>query len=362
MDAYNLVLLFLFIAYVISRFCKVEKRDKLYCILATIILSIFVGLRDWRSCGVDMFRYYYTYESTSNMSFSECINIREGSNFLYFLLCKFFSSLHVSYQFFLFIISLFFISSNFYLIKTKSESPFLCTILFLGLGAFTFSFSGLKQIVAMSLIIWVYIFSECNKMRKCYIFLLLAIFIHPTSIIFIPYLILRRVKFNICVLGALIVFLIFIFIFRVQIGYILTLLYHEGEVYGDYVSKESLSGLSLMLVLFALHYLMFMPRLNYFNVLATPKVISLLYLIIVSIGIQACASYAYTFTRLNLYFMLFIPIVVSQSVQFYSWNSLFQRFPIHKYIFYIVISFFMYRLYRGHINSELLNDYRFFIL
>ncbi len=162
------------------------KNKKMFNIAATVLVFAFIGLRD-TSVGADTKVYsklYYT-----NYDWGE-------KEFGYTLLTKFFNELGVSFNIFLIIISIFCGICFYVFIQKYSDNYIFSIILFVAIGNFTMFLTGLRQTIAISIIVLAIM---AMLERKWYFFFPLVLFasiFHYSSIIFLPVYFLNRVKFS----------------------------------------------------------------------------------------------------------------------------------------------------------------------
>ena len=331
-----------------------------FYIVIGVQLTLIVGLRDWESCGIDLYRYYKTYDYLVNGSLDSSFDIREGSSILFFLTMALCSKIGISYQTFVSIISIIFIITIIVLYKKKTNYPLISIFLFLGMGVFVFSFSGLKQVIAMTLVIWSYILFESENKIIAYVLLFCAMLYHPTAIIFLPFLLVKNIPVTkIILIISMVVFSVFL-VFRMQIGLFLTLLY--AEEYADrYESTGSLTSTALFMIILFLLLLFYKPRNKKYSFVVKKSYFTSFYILYFAVLIQICSSFAYSFTRLNYFYMLFLPIAVSNIIDFSKQNKFLSITGIKYALFSIVIIALMYKLYMGGIESEELENYKFLI-
>lgn len=357
MDAYINSIIFLIVFWIVTRVLPIQKKDYIFCVISGLYFSLFSGLRDWQTCGVDLHRYNGSYEFLKNSSIEQVFNIRDGDNIAYFFLCRFCATIDLEFQTFVLLISVIFVGTFTILTYKFTKHHLLSFLLFLGLGCFTFSFSGLKQTIAMTIVMWSFILYKDNLLKSL-LLVLVAMSFHSTAIVMIPIYIFSRLKITKYTVSLMIVGLLTIFVYRMQIGFYLTLLYNIDYV-DAYESKGTVSGTALMLILFTVHYLFFKSKLTRQT---EDEYSMVVILVIFSIGIQLCASYAYTFTRINLYNMLFLPIVISEALESRKWKHLLKGLRFHTLLYYIVIMYFMIVLYLNHVVGESLDNYKMCIL
>ena len=154
----------------------------IYCTLIFIILTLFMGLRA-ESVGSDVVQYVYRYENTKQLiEWGGKTMVEWGYNYLSLF---FHDVMCLPFQAFLFFLSAITCSSLAFILYRYSEDVFTSLTLYLTLGCFTMAMSGLRQTLAISILLFSLYF--CEK-RKIVPFLILCIFaysMHNSSLIFI---------------------------------------------------------------------------------------------------------------------------------------------------------------------------------
>lgn len=339
-------------------FSKNNKAKDLFYIIVCCQLCILLIFRDWESCGIDLFRYNTSYEWFKCVNINEALNIRDGANILFFFTSAFFAKANIDFQVFVSLISAIYIPSVIFLYWKKTNYPLISIFIFLGMGAFIFSFSGLKQTLAMTFVIWAYLLHDIGKNKLTFLLLLIAVLYHPTALILLPFFLIRKIPItkNIFYLN-LFIFIIVLF-FRMQIGQVLTLIYAE-EYIGRYESTGDLTGVALFLIILFTLLLFFKPVSN--KIYRDEQYIIFndsFYILFFGVLIQLCASYSYSFTRLNYYYILFLPIAISNIIDFSKAKPLFRITGLKYVVFCVFMIYLMSSLYFEGVKSEELEDYQ----
>lgn len=237
--------------------------------------------------------------------------------------------------------------------------PFMSILLYMGLGVYTFAFSGVKQSIVNSIILLVFDCLIQKKYKMSILLLIVSILIHPTSIAFLPILFVDKIPLNsITMLFGSFIMLISA-IFRLQIAEIITILGDESYI-GVYESKGSIGGTTILLFALCLFYIMSCKN-EFEGKQKTNRIKKyLLFIGVLSIFFQLLSSYAYSFTRLNFYYIEFMTIIVPESLNSNRTKSFFiEYYGVFKVAFCILLAALMLSLYFGHIESELLVNYSF---
>jgi len=175
---YGLILIIGLLYLLIGRLNINDKRKK-FIIISFIITAILQGLRS-SEVGSDLKVYVYAFNISKNASWTTpLIGFEIGFRILLHLL----SLLCSSEQMFIFCISAFCQAPIFYFIYRKSTSPFYSLLIYLTFGIFTFSFSGIRQTLAIGLFLIAVILADEQKWCEFFLLVVLASTIHKSALI-----------------------------------------------------------------------------------------------------------------------------------------------------------------------------------
>jgi hypothetical protein len=327
-----------------------------FFVVSGVLLTLFLGLRDIESGGIDLLRYDMHYEKLSHAkSFISAFEVRQGENFLFFISMFVSSSLGLSFQQFLFIVGAFSISASFLLYYRYSNYLILCIALFLP-TCYIHMFSQLKQTIAVAIVIFAYMLLRNNKMIWAYAVLVVAILFHPTALVMIPFFILCKYRANPLLLVSLFVGSLFVYLLRMEIGHFLTVSFYS-QFLDKYESKESITGMAVLFIIITISYLILMPKRRNVSKERYLIISSYLYVLIIAMTIFFCASYSFAFTRLNNYYMVFVPLALSEITEFDIWKG-WTKYPIiamSGVIVYVMIDWFL-----NMVISQQLYMYKFY--
>ena len=177
-------LLFIFIILT-ALFFNISQRgkvnNKLYIYLCGISLFLVSGLRH-ETVGNDTIGYIEYFKSLIQMDWNSVSEEREPG---FSLLAKFLSVLSDNSTFFLASVAAIFTVSICFLIYKYSKNYFLSFVLLITLGIFYFSMAGLRQIIAMSILMFSIKFVRDRKILPFLLLVFIACFFHNTAICFI---------------------------------------------------------------------------------------------------------------------------------------------------------------------------------
>lgn len=351
--------LLLSIAFVYAFSFLFGKRKKMiFLAVSGVLLTLFLGFRDVDSGGIDLLRYNATYDFLLHAdSIRTAFEIREGDNFFFFISMFIFAKLGWSFQTFLLIVAALSVSASLFLYYRYSNYPLLSICIFLS-TCYIHLFSQLKQTIAAAIAIYAYMLFRKNKMYATYALMAIAILFHPTAIVLVPFLILSKFRANPVLLASLLIASLFVFLLRMEIGYLLTLSFYE-EYMNKWESRESMTGMAVFFILFTFLYLILMPKRMEVNREKYLTISSYLYLLIMAMTIFFCSSYSFAFTRLNNYFMVLLPLVFSEIAEFGYWKRNFgSNYPV--YMTFGLIIFVMINSFLSMVVSQRLDLYKFY--
>ena len=303
---YSFILVFSY-AILLILFPQNQIGKKIFLFIIGGQLIILFALRDFYT-GVDILRYKLTYDWISGHDISYAFSVREEfENVGYFVFNYLLSHFGVSYQTFLAIVGVICVVPILYFIYKYSKYPLFSVVIYLSMGVYAFQFSGLKQAIAMSISLVAFEYLLQNKEKNFYISVFVAMLFHPTAIVMLPlYLILRTKKIRLLIL-VLIITAFVVFLFRNQVGMLAVSIY-DADYLGHYESSGNIGGTAIFLLCITTLFLLF----SYSKIFIYDTIESIYFrLILVSFTLQVMSSYAYAFTRINYYYLQFLPLVLA---------------------------------------------------
>lgn len=278
------------------------KRSQIVVILGCFGIFIIQALRS-RYVGVDINGYLVGYQMVKN------INVFSGERLFnyevgYTLFSQILSKLNISNQVYLAITALLIIIPNGYTWMKNSKMPSLSIFIYITLGFFTFSFSGLRQSIAISIVFFSFKCIQEKKIIKFILCVAVAMLFHFTALIFIfayplYYLILKPLNFLFILLSFIMTFIfkeeIFLMIYRLFKG-----------VPGEVVDTNAYTMLVIMIFILILAYV-FDSRDN-----QNMKLNAYRNYMLVAIFIQIFASESNVIMRAGFYYYLFITLLIPE--------------------------------------------------
>lgn len=355
---YFLYLLFsIAFVYAVS-FLFGKREKKVFLAVSGVLLTLFLGFRDIESGGIDLLRYDATYDYILQAkSMRIASEIREGENIFFFLSMFISAKLGLSFQSFLLIVAAFTVSASLLLYYRYSKYPLLSICIFLP-TCYIHLFSQLKQAIAVALAIYAYMLFRNNKTLSTYALLVIAVLFHPTAIVMVPLFVLSKYRASPLLLASLFIGSLFVFLLRMEIGNLLTMAFYEQHL-DRWDSREGMTGMAVLFILMTILYLICMPKFRDVSKEKYLTISSYLYVLIIAMTIFFCSSYSFAFTRLNNYFMVLLPLVLSEMAEFNFWKrNIGSKYPV--YIAFGLIIIVMINSFLSMVVSQHLDLYKFY--
>lgn len=302
--------------------------------IATFFLLLFIlmALRDI-TVGVDLLGYKEIFLDVKNMQFSD-LSIQYG-DYLYIVLNWIIGRFTDHYQVFIAIVSALTLLPVCVQYSRERRHAFLKIVLFMNMPIFIMFFSGLRQSLAMAFTMIAYEFVKKKKFIPFIITSLISMgFHHSAFIIFalypLYYMRLRKTHLFLCVpmVGV-------VFVFNRQIFSFLTALTTGilGEQYDAVASSTNAYGYIILLALFVLlAYLITNERT------VVGEALGLRNYLLLALFLQCFAPVHTLAMRMNYYFLMFLPMALSQTLNCASVKN--RR--IAQLAEYILVIYFVY--------------------
>lgn len=310
---------------------KYRVLEKRFCLFSYIVIVILAAFRG-ELVGADTLGYISDYMDVKTMSFSDIAYRYEGY-VGYFYLSKLFAMAGMPLFVWFGFLELVLVSSISRFINKFSTDRLYSIILFIVTGLFMFSLAGLKQTLAMALMIHGYLdFSE-KKMIRSVLWIIASFFVHPASLImliaFFLSFIRRKEFFAIAVVAIIIAFSVRSLL---TVTSLVTLLGNDHfEMYLEQDTSYTMSTLYLylLMLLCTIPYV-----LNYLRSGLSPKIEFSCVLILCAC--QYMASFSPNLFRLALMFIPFLVVYTPNTFECSKSNMIIKAVAlIGPIIFYI---------------------------
>lgn len=319
------------------------------CILTFfVIYALLLMLRD-SGVGVDIKGYLARFQSIANTSWSYLFVGHFSSEPAYILLNKLISLISADNHFFLAVVSLMIILPIAYLYVKRSEAAILTISIFLVISLFDMFFSGLRQSIAIALVVPAYYFAKNKRLLYFVMVVLLAYLFHNSAIIMLMLYPVYHVRITKIMLFFIIPIIILIYVFNSTIfTYLVGFL---GEQY-EHHRSISPTGAYSMLIMFAMFaaFSFIIPD----DKKMCPDAIGLRNVLLFSTCLQMFAPIHQLAMRMNYYFLVFLPILMPMII-----NRSKKRYHQFAVVAKVIISLFfiLYFIYKMNYSSDILQVY-----
>jgi hypothetical protein len=299
---YCLILWVGMVSLLLTNIKNKRKRNIIVIFLCSFGIFIIQALRA-EFVGIDLVGYLPRYQM------AKYINIFEGEKLLnyevgYLLYTQVFSKLNIPNQWYLAIVAATIIVPISYIWIKNSKMPSVSVFIYITLGFYTFSFSGLRQSIALAIVFFSFKFIQQRNLIKFLLCIVLAMSFHTSAIIFVFAYPLYKLKLKPIQLFILLASFIFAFMLRSTIYLTIYKLYKGFE--GQIENTGAYTMLLVMILVLVLSYV-FGPKDNFrFNAYKN--------YMIVAIFIQILASQSSIIMRAGYYYYIFITLLIPEVI------------------------------------------------
>ncbi len=285
-----------------------QKRNRMMLILFFLGFFVLLSLRD-TTVGRDLYTYRIIFERCSVTEFKSLPE--QQWELGYTIYNKIISMVSTNYRLFLIITALIILVPIYKLYSKEKEFSFLAIVLFINMPCFLMIFSGLRQAIAISIGILVYIAVEKKKYILSILLVLLAMSFHISAFVLVliyPAFFLKiKAKHLLFVVPIMLV----IYLFRIPLlSFIISLMPSQYiEFYGEIQQTGAIVMTILFLIFVVFAFVILdetsMSKKDYFmrNVLL---VATIFHFFVPVHGLVQRASY---------YFLIFVPISILSVVK-----------------------------------------------
>lgn len=281
-----------------------------FALYAMIALYIFIFTFESVNSNGDMQGYrdaYLSFEYSNSLLSS----ISDKKDPFYYILNYVFYKMGFGFYWWHTFIGIFFSFSLFNLLKRYSSNVYVSFIVSLSLGSFGFMLSALRQILAISVIMFAFRYIEEKKLVKFVALTLFASLFHSTAIVFLLAYPLYRIKLKVKTLIVMVVgMVVMIPLARPVIVFLLPRI-GAHEMYYEYLNSDttlSIAGtiISAFILLFCVVFLLQNKKASKYQGLCNLAVVSLFF------RLMSNVFFAEMF-RLSLYFSIFDMIMIAEA-------------------------------------------------
>jgi len=295
-----------------SLFKKTSKEEKKVSVIALdIFFLIFLVLLCLRSvqCGVDQKNYLYFFNQVKGVGFIDLffVYLEPG----YFVLAKLTQIVTQNFQVLIALISFLTVIPLWKMYRKETKNAYLTVILFATVAPFTVYFSGLRQILAVTLGIPAYYYAKEKKPLHFLLIVLLAYFFHQSALLLFILYPLYHIKLTKNSFYFIAPAILGVVAFGKEIFTFLLRFMGERYIqrYADVTSTGAYTVLILLFV-FAL-YAYILPDEKQLDA----ETLGLRNILLLCVAIQSFAPVNTIAMRMNYYFLIFVPILIPKIAQ-----------------------------------------------
>lgn len=281
---------------------KALRKQCVICV--TIVMTLFSGLRSWWFG--DLIKYYTLYRSCNAAGGWDRVFVK-FDNIGIRIFFRISGMLGISYDICIFLIALFAAATLGIVVFKYSPAPYWSYLVYIAMGFYLFTYSGLKQTIAMGFLMLAATGIFENNSKRFILWTVIAGLFHMPAFIFLPAYIVARQRFTQKYVLFLVLAVVAIFMFRDKIVEIASKAYYEDE--GKFSADGAIGGRTLMM-LFILFVAAFLRPVQTKDIIYCRT----FNLMIVAAMIQYFSMYNNVFTRLADYYyqfvVLFMPLMM----------------------------------------------------
>lgn len=305
MDKHMLVLLVIMaITLYYSRAMDYLSYRKTCISMVTVIMTCFSGFRSWWMG--DLIKYYTLYTQCNGENWVSRV-FDDYANIGIRLFFRIAGALGISYDVCIFLIAALSAVTLSIVVFHYSPSPYWSYLMYFAMGIYLFTYSGLKQTIAMALLMLALMGILEDNPRKFLKWTLIAGIFHMPALIFLPAYLIAKKKINFSYFLILAAAIACVFLFRDQIIELFSAAYYEEE--SKFEAKKVLGGRAVIMILILLVAAFLRPPQTgdrYYRQVYN--------LMVMAAMIQTFSVYDNVFTRLADYYyqfvVLFMPLML----------------------------------------------------
>ena len=303
-------------------------------LVIAMALSLFF-LASFRSplFGPDVMSYVDSFNRLKYQSLASTFQISKDASFYVF--AQLLGKLGVSSQGWLAILSGIFIFSLYKLIKEYSIDPYLSFIVVLSLGYFFFSLTGLRQALAMSILLLSFKFILERKIMFFILNVLFASLFHSSALIFIIAYPLSNIKVSKKhIFIPLIVLISSFFLEKLLRNFISALAWNESLK--NYSNQEQFLTYSGFVIQLMIIYFCYLNKKKILSVNNKENTV-LFNMLLIGIIFQAFSSIIAEFFRVSYYFSIYCMVLIPRAI--YSFKDKESRLIAYLLVFIALFSY-----------------------
>lgn len=289
------------------------KNKRFFVFVASIILFLISALRSI-TFGTDTIGYVNKYISLSYTSLYELLmNVitRTGKDPFFYLFAKVINLTGANYQIWLAILAGIFCYSVSKLVSKYSVEPYISFIALISLGYFYFSLTGLRQAMALSMIILSYRYLRERELVPFIMMILIGTLFHASAIIFLIAYPSANIKVGLKQGVGIIIALILAYLFKNEVLIIISYL-NMGYRYENYLNHGASLTISGFIIQFAIYIFCLYFKKDILK--SDIKNLSLYNLLFFGLVFQAFSAVIAEFFRVSMYFSIFSIVLIPKAI------------------------------------------------
>lgn len=332
----------LFVIILLGAFYKTSvKSKKLHVILCTSAFILIAGLRHY-TVGVDTQTYVTGFKIASEKSFSQILEHKEA---LYYIFQTSIAKFSNNYTVFLSAIAVFFYSILGFLIYRYSKNVVLSFMIFVCMGYFFFSMTGLRQTMGLGMLLIATNFVLCQQYKIGILFVILAGLFHITSFIYFiiyPSLLIKPKHLK-KYMAIIFLFSILFTQFASSLLPIVSAWFWDDDRYSVIEEKGGLSTLVMLILIAIFLYQMLIKRIMIkSNLNIDDKINFILYKIyLLGIPFQVATLYSPNIFRLSLLFHITSIVIIPNAIATIRSNYYRQLVSV-MFVFILLFEFYLF--------------------
>lgn len=347
---FEILLIIIILLYFILNKTKLKKYNENNILFYMLIFAIFTIVQGFRaySIGTDTKHYVEIYDAIKNSSWLEILSRRAVNIEIGFgALMKLMAICNLPERYFLIIIAMIINGGFIYFIYKNSKNPLLSILIFMGTEFFTLSFTALRQMTAVVIILYAYMFIKEKKNLKAFLTIILASFFHTTALIFIPVIIFNYIKIN----KKSLAIIVGLFLILQIIGMPILQFVIENTPYAKYLATNGASGGETQLIVMIIYTIIGLTIYYKNDKKGTDNILILI--MITAIYLQSFACRVQLLGRLTWYFYIFNVIYLPNLINYIEQKKL------RDYMYVIIASLNIIQYLMFSINMYNIEPYIF---
>lgn len=297
-----------------------SKRTKTLFIVSSSFFLILASALRGLSVGPDTHQYYLIFESVKDLNFSELWASLIGYGVvtkdpLYWLFQKVFQLFSTNYNAYLGLVAImFYVSLGVFLFKNGLSlvEIYISYIFYLGLFYGFYAITGIRQTIAISFVMYAYLYMIKDKYIPFLLLTGIAVLFHASALVFVISIFLKKIKNAKIILWIVIILLPLIYMFRYEFFSLLIEQAGMEDRFGMYLD-DSYSGSYSVLALYIL--VLIGVVLSYRSIVVRPGVVNLIKLFSVCVIGLPLMFISGSGMRATQYFsismFILVPVIVS---------------------------------------------------